>query len=43
MIRATIDEMRADRARGPEIRSVRDVLRNDDDALVAEFDSRFWI
>ena len=43
MIRAALDELRAAGARWPEMRPVRDELRDDDDALVAEFDSRFWI
>ena len=43
VIRAKLDEMRADGARWPEMRPIRDALANDDDALIAEFDSRFWI
>ena len=43
VIRAKLDEMRAGGARWPEIQPIRDSLRDDDDALVAEFDSRFWI
>ena len=42
-MRAALDEMRADGARWPEMQPIRDALRDDDDALIAEFDSRFWI
>ena len=43
MIKATLDEMRADGLRWREMHPVRDELRDDDDALIAAFDSRFWI
>ena len=43
VIRASLDEMRAEGARWPEMQPIRDALRDDDDALIAEFDSRFWI
>ena len=42
-MRAALDEMRAEGARWPEMQPIRDALRDDDDALIAEFDSRFWI
>jgi len=41
VVRAVVDELRAEGTRWPEIRSRRDQLLNDDDALFAEFISRF--
>jgi len=43
VIRAATDQLRAERAHWMDIRTMHEELRGDDDALVAKFDSLYWI